>query len=336
MVRACFDDVIGQPTAIELLVRALEHHRVAPAYLFTGTAGIGRRLTAERFAEVILSHFSKHPLSDAKVLRRRLVQRNHPEMLWVEPTYLNQGQRITAAEATALGLKRKSPAQIRLDQVREIGQFLSRPPLETHRAIVVIEGAETMAEAAANGLLKTLEEPGQATLILLAPDTHALLPTLVSRCQAIPFRRLNTEEMATVLERAGRQEILPQAEVLAMAEGSPGQAIAAYDQLQTLPPDLLAVLQTPPRTLRDALERGRHIAQALDLEAQLWLVDYLQHYYWQNNCQNNWPNNWLNNWPNNPMAISSPIEHLEKARKYLRSYVQPRLVWEVTWLSLLI
>lgn len=313
--------------AIELLVRALEHQRVAPAYLFTGTAGIGRRLTAERFTEVLLSRLSKHPPPDTEVLRRRLVQRNHPDVLWVEPTYLNQGQRITATEAAALGLKRKSPAQIRLDQVREIGQFLSRPPLETHRAIVVIEGAETMAEAAANGLLKTLEEPGPATLILLAPDSHALLPTLVSRCQTIPFRRLNPEEMATVLRRAGRQEILHQAEVLAMAEGSPGQAIAAYDQLQTLPQDLLAALRTPPRTLRDALERGRHIAQALDLEAQLWLVDYLQHYYWRNS--------WQNHGQNNPKVISSPIEHLEKARKYLRSYVQPRLVWEVTWLSLL-
>ncbi len=52
--------------------------------------------------------------------------------------------------------------------------------------MVVIEDAETMAEPAANGLLKTLEEPGKATLILIAPSPEALLPTLVSRCSAFP------------------------------------------------------------------------------------------------------------------------------------------------------
>ncbi len=86
-----------------------------------------------------------------------------------------------------------------IEQIREITNFLSRPPLESSRSVVVIEQADTMTESAANALLKTLEEPGKATLILIAPSPSSLLPTLVSRCQHIPLslfpRELWTKEM---------------------------------------------------------------------------------------------------------------------------------------------
>jgi hypothetical protein len=95
-------------------------------------------------------------------MQNRVRQRNHPDLLWVEPTYMNQGKRLSTKEAEEAGLKRKAPPQIRLEQVREIGEFLSRPPLEAGRSVVVLEQAETMGEGAANGLLKTLEEPGKA------------------------------------------------------------------------------------------------------------------------------------------------------------------------------
>lgn len=89
-------------------------------------------------------------------------------MLWIAPTYSHQGKLLSAAEATAAGVKRKAPPQIRIEQIREISQFLSRPPLLGDRAVIVIEQAQTMVEGAANALLKTLEEPGKATIIPIA------------------------------------------------------------------------------------------------------------------------------------------------------------------------
>ena len=111
--------------------------------------------------------------------------------------------------------------------------------------MVVMEAAQTMAEGAANALLKTLEEPGQATIILLAPGPQALLPTLVSRCQTIPFGRLGPEEMAAVLTRVGRAEVLNYPQILAMAQGSPGQAIEAYQQLEAIPPGPAGEFESP-------------------------------------------------------------------------------------------
>ncbi|MEM9006414.1 MAG: DNA polymerase III subunit delta' [Cyanobacteria bacterium P01_F01_bin.86] len=312
MVRETFVGLMGQETAIELLSQAITKRQLAPAYLFAGPIGVGRRLAALRFAEQLLSTET----ADITILRRRIGMHNHPDFLWVEPTYLHQGRPVTVAEAEELGIRRRSAPQIRLLQIRGITQFLARPTLESPRAVVVIEGAETMAEAAANGLLKTLEEPGQASLILLAPDSAALLPTLVSRCQHIPFRRLAPETMAAVLTQAGHATILQQPDILAMAQGSPGQAIAAWQQLQALPAELLSAIQTPPQSLRQALDLARQISKELDTETQLWLVDYLQHYYWERQ--------------RSPAFLTA----LETARQHLQRFVQPRLVWEVTLMTL--
>jgi len=310
-----FSQLIGQSQATERLQRVVELQRVAPGYLFVGPDGTGKSLAATGFAQLLLR--SADEAADNTSLARRIRDRNHPDLLWVEPTYLHQGDLLTPAQAAKAGLKRKSPPRIRLPQIREIARFLSRPALEASRAVVVIEQAERMAEAAANALLKTLEEPGRATVILMAPDPQVLLPTLISRCQSIPFRRLNTEQMTQVLRQTGHEEILQSAEVMAIAQGSPGQAISSWQQLQALPPELLSLLSTPPARLREALDAAKEITQALDTEAQMWLLDYLQHRYWQ---QSNQEGN----------IDSVELARFEEAKKYLLAYVQPRLVWEVT------
>lgn len=312
--RGAFSSVVGQEQAIALLTQAVMQNRVAPAYLFAGAAGVGRSLAARYFVEQL---FCKNvPIQEQQQVKKRLQLGNHPDLLWVQPTYLHQGQRLSADEAAEKGLKRKAPPVIRLEQIREIQRFLSSPPLASPRSVVVLEQAETMAEAAANALLKTLEEPGQATLILIAPSAESLLPTLGSRCQKIPFYRLNPVEMAQVLTQTGNQEILAHQPILAIAQGSPGEAIASWQQLQAIPSELLNSIRHLPKSLRDALELARQIDKTLDTEAQLWLVDYLQHYCWQQ------------------FLTESPLQQLEKARRYLLSYVQPRLVWEVTLIEL--
>ncbi|MGK7876690.1 MAG: DNA polymerase III subunit delta' [Xenococcaceae cyanobacterium] len=307
-----FAQLIGQNQAVELLGQAVAHNRIAPAYLFAGPPGVGRCLAAKCFSELLIC--AGIPVEQRPRIQKRLLAGNHPDLFWVEPTYLHQGKRLSASEAAAAGLKRKAPPQIRIEQIREITQFLGRPPLEASRSVVVIEDAQRMAEAAANALLKTLEEPGRATLILIAPGTDSLLPTLVSRCQRIPFYRLASEDMKRVLRERGYEEILEHPALLAIAQGSPGEAIASLAQRQAIPEDLLGKLTQPPTSPRNALGLAKEIDKKLDTEAQLWLVDYLQYCYWHSWRQ------------------KSIIEQLEKARQFLLSYAQPRLVWECTLL----
>ena len=97
---------------------------------------------------------------------------------------------------------------------------------------------------------------------------------------------------------------------MAIAQGSPGQAIASWEQLQLVPDELLHSLRQSPKTPLAALNLAQTITGKLDGQTQLWLVDYLQYYYWQQNHQ--------------PQLMAT----WEKMRQCLLSYVQPRLAWE--------
>ncbi len=314
--------LLGQTQAVELLTQAVSQQRLAPAYLFWGADGVGKSLAARCFIELLLcnevpeSDASSEPLRQRALIQQKLRQGNHPDVLWVAPTYNHQGKLLSAAEASIAGVKRKAPPQIRIEQIREIGQFLSRPPLIGSRAIVVIEQAETMAEGAANALLKTLEEPGQATIIAIALSVESLLPTIVSRCQCIAFERLDRGAMVEILTRLGKVEILGRSEILGLAQGSPGAAIALWEQLTALSGDLLERLTKLPLTRRQGLELAIDIDKQLDGTEQLWLVDYLQYTYWHR------------------YRVPQLVERLEQTRSHLLAYVQPRLVWECTLLQI--
>ncbi len=304
--------IVGQPQAVTLLRQAIAADRLAPAYLFVGAAGVGRSLTARGLATALMTD-NLSP-DKQRLIRYKLHKGNHPDLLWVEPTYQHQGTLYTQAQAQEAGLKRKAPPQIRIEQVRQISEFLGRPALEAPRCVVVIEEAQTMAESPANALLKTLEEPGNATIILLAPSTDSLLPTLVSRCQNIPFYRLSQVDMAQILTTKGYQQILEDETILAIAQGSPGEAIQIWNMLSNVPKDLLNQLKTLPQEALTALTLAKEITTALDTDVQLRLIDYLQYTYWQRYRDN------------------LPLQQLEKTRKYLLSYAQPRLVWEAFFL----
>ncbi len=321
-----FADLLGQPRAVALLEAALERRRLAPAYLFAGPEGVGRRLAALRFVEGLLAGQERWQRGDPG-LRRRLVEGNHPDLLWVEPTYQHQGRLVPISAAEAEGVNRRTPPQLRLDQVREISYFLARRSVEGAGCLVVLDGAERMAEGAANALLKTLEEPGEGRLILLCAAPDQLLATIRSRCQRVPFARLAAEPMAAVLARLGASAACSgtgpgdggaadPAELLELAAGSPGALLHHRRQWQGLPEGLAARLLSLQGDPIEALALARDLSEALEGEQQLWLLDWWQLALWRRRHD------------------SAMVQTLERLRSQLRAYVQPRLAWEVALLRL--
>jgi DNA polymerase III subunit delta' len=290
----------GQSLATELLQASLKQGRIAPGYLFAGPAGVGKSLAARLFAAELL---------DTTQRFQRIEEGNHPDLIWVEPTYKKGNQLFTRAQAPAEGISSRSAPQVRLEQVRTVVNVLSRPPVEASRQVVVVEGAETMAEAAANGFLKTLEEPGHAVIILLVPDIHHVLSTIVSRCQRIPFYRLSEALLLEILDYSSCPP-----EILAMAQGSAGQAQELLQGLESMHPMLLEDLKSWPTDPLKALTLARTIDKNLDPTQQLWLVDYLQHNAWE-------------------QGHTKVLKTLEQVRFQLGRFIPPRLVWEVALLK---
>ncbi|WP_115121250.1 DNA polymerase III subunit delta' [Synechococcus sp. UW105] len=315
---ALFADLVGQAQAVALLEAALTKDRVAPAYLFAGPEGVGRCMAALRFLEGVLQAGQ----SDLRQ-RRRLEARNHPDLLWVEPSYSHQGRLIARSEADEAGVSKRTPPQVRLEQIREVSRFLARQPLESARGLVVIEDPEAMAESAANALLKTLEEPGHGLLILLSAAPDRLLATIRSRCQQITFQRLSSGQMEEVFgwleddERAQAAAAMAQPELVALAAGSPGALLSHADQWQLVPEGLRDRLVALPAKPADALALARDLSEALSGEQQLWLISWWQQQLWYR------------------QGDVEALHRLERLRSHLLSYVQPRLAWEVTLLDLL-
>src|SRR5262245_7582914 len=152
-----FASVPEQLEAKRLLEAALADGP-AHAYLLHGPAGVGKRTAAFAFAAALLG--------DA----RRVEARTHPDLYVLEP----------------LG------EMIRIDDVRALRHDLHMRPYEAARRVYLVLDAQRMNEDAADALLKDLEEPpAYATIVLVATELGPLPPTILSRCQLVPFRRLS-------------------------------------------------------------------------------------------------------------------------------------------------
>jgi DNA polymerase III subunit delta' len=163
-----FASVPEQPEAKRLLSAALTDGG-AHAFLLHGPAGVGKRTAAFALAGALLGD------------TRRVEARTHPDLYVLEP----------------LG------EMIRIDDVRALRHDLHMRPFEADRRVYLVLDADRMNEDAADALLKDLEEPPPyAVVVLVAAELGPLPPTIRSRCQLVPFRRLS--------ERAVREWIAAQ------------------------------------------------------------------------------------------------------------------------------
>lgn len=197
-------ELLGQTKAVNLLRRALAGGRLAHAYLFTGPDGVGKATAARAVAATLLcrAEIDQAPCGSCPGCRK-FASGNHPDFLQIRP----------------------DGAVIKIEQVRALKKALAFPPLEARQRVTLLEDVHTMRREAANSLLKLLEEPPPANLLLLVADeAEPLLPTIVSRCQVIPFAPLSLTTSTEVLLRIHPGLDHESARTLAeLADGCPGR-----------------------------------------------------------------------------------------------------------------
>lgn len=222
-----FKEIIGQEKAIGFLRGVIASDKIAPAYLFTGIQGIGKRTTAMAFALLLNC---VNPVDGDGCKRcsscKKISDGNHPDLIFIGPDQ----------EKKAIGI----------DQIREINRHLAFSPVLGQRRIIVIDPAEKMSVEAANAFLKALEEPPPGNILILnVRDPDQLPSTIVSRCQRVPFKPLPTQDIEDWLLREGNVD-KESAKILArLSEGSLGEAIKlAHDDLFTERVNLVTTLHS--------------------------------------------------------------------------------------------
>tara|TARA_Y100001968_G_scaffold333789_1_gene399509 strand:+ start:12035 stop:13021 length:987 start_codon:yes stop_codon:yes gene_type:complete len=317
-IKEFFIDIIGQDSAIAFLISALNKEHLATGYLFSGPEGVGKRLTANRFIESLISLHSQ-----GKFIRKRIENHNHPDLLWIEPTYTHQGNLITKSNAKKEKHSFRTLPQIRLEQIKDVKRFLFRQAVESGFNIIVIENIESINESASNALLKTLEEPNNGIFILTTERPESILSTILSRCQLINFNRLCSEDLrkvfnANLIHKKKELETgFEQKELLSLSNGSPGAIIKNIEFWNEIPKDLWPkVKDLDSNDPIDALSTAKDINDSLDSEQQIWLISWLQQYVWLKSTN------------------IKAIKILEKLKSQIKGFVNPKLAWEIALLQI--
>jgi len=181
-----FDEVIGQEHVKEVLLAALRLGRIGHAYLFSGPRGVGKTTSARLLAMALNCDAAPDLRPCGSCESCLLVQRgDHPDVIELDAASNNS-----------------------VDDVRDLREKVRLAPLRGGRRVWVLDEAHMLSRAAANALLKTLEEPPPGLVFVLATTEPEKLPaTVLSRCQHFRFRRLSEQEIAqklkTIVTEAG-------------------------------------------------------------------------------------------------------------------------------------
>ena len=177
-----FENILGQPQVREFLRATVAHDKVSHAYLFTGPAGSNKTMAAYAFAQAVLCpkgasgpRGGNCGVCDAC---RRIMRKKHPDVRYFAP---------------------EGAGGYLVEQIRDIVADTSMAPIQAHKKVYILDRVDLLGVQAANAFLKTLEEPpSDVVLILLARTRESVLPTILSRCQVVPFRTIPASEAAAV------------------------------------------------------------------------------------------------------------------------------------------
>lgn len=210
-----FESIIGQDHIVGTLKNAIQKNRLAHAYLFTGPRGVGKTSTARILAKAL----------NCKVGPTLKPCQKCPACLEI-----NQGRSLDVIEID--GASNRG-----IDEIRALRENVKFSPVNGKYKVYIIDEVHQITPDGFNALLKTLEEPPEFVKFIFA-TTHPqkVIPTIISRCQRMDFRRITVIEIISVLEKIARQEnIQIDKEVLfAIAKSSDGSlrdAESILDQL---------------------------------------------------------------------------------------------------------
>lgn len=237
----------GQERAISILTNALKQSRIAQSYLFYGPEGIGKMTTALYFGMAIncTSEDREKPCGECNSCRKFL-NFSHPDFNYVFPfpnpprSDISVDGEIKSEQAIEeykayIENKKTHPWReyffsknigIRISSIRMLEHRINLSANEAKKKIYIIEHAELMNRQASNAFLKTLEEPPVDTVIILTTSKlNSLLPTILSRCQKVPFNPVPRKLIEAELTKSGGTDQMTAKMFARIANGNMAKAL---------------------------------------------------------------------------------------------------------------
>jgi DNA polymerase-3 subunit gamma/tau len=259
-----FDDVIGQSHVVQTLVNSIATKRIAQAYLFSGTRGVGKTTVARILAKAL--NCEQGPIGT-------------PCATCANCQEIAQGTSVDVIEIDGA-------SNTSVDDVREIRENVKFTPFKGTYRVYIIDEVHMLSNSAFNALLKTLEEPPPHVVFIFATtEIHKIPATILSRCQHYNFRRIAKQEIIDRLRHVANQDgiTIENRSLTALArasEGSMRDALSLLDQAVAFGgksigyTDLEALLGAVPQELlramiqaisaQDSTAALRVLAQLLD------------------------------------------------------------------------
>ncbi|MFQ7000844.1 MAG: DNA polymerase III subunit gamma/tau [Clostridium sp.] len=209
-----FDDIIGQEHVTTTLKNQIANDRIAHAYLLCGTRGTGKTSTAKVMAKALncLNPKDGNPCNECEMCKK-----------------ISQGLAIDVTELDAA-------SNNGIDKIRDIIDDTKYPPQEGKYKIYIMDEVHMLSMVAVNAFLKTLEEPPQNVIFILATTDPQRLPiTILSRCQRFDFKRISikdlTERLRTIVTAQGVLADDKSLDLIArVSDGAARDALSILDQ----------------------------------------------------------------------------------------------------------
>ncbi len=182
-----FKEIVGQEHVTRTLANAIQSNRVAHAYIFSGVRGVGKTTTARILAKAL--NCVKGPTAE-------------PDNTCDSCREISAGTSLDVLEIDAASNRG-------IDQIRELREMVRYAPAASRYKVVILDEAHQLTDEASNALLKTLEEPPERVIFILATTrSEDLVETIKSRAQLFQFRSLTFKEIASEIERITKAENL--------------------------------------------------------------------------------------------------------------------------------